>query len=109
MTRCEICEAELPDIRDPAFFMQRNRAITWFGRGPFVLCAKHSLDEALLWVAETLICNAEMARRQHELLTADHTAIYDLDGLPVEVTLPRGDGTRLERSVRITLDQGVAE
>jgi len=109
MTRCEICEAELPDILDPAFLMQGHRAITWFGRGPFVLCAKHSFDEAMLWVAETLVCDAEMARRHRERLAADRTAIYDLDGLSVEVTLPGQAAPGLERSVRTALDRGVAE
>ncbi len=109
MTRCDICEAVLPEVIDPAFAEQGHRTIVWFGSGPYVICKHHSFDEMMLWIAETLVCDAEMARRYRERLAADRTAIYDMDGLLVEVTLPGGDGAGLERSVRTALDQGVAE
>lgn len=109
MTRCEICGAELPDVLDPAFVDQGRRAITWFGSGPHVLCKCHSFDEMMLWIAETLVCDAEMAARHRARLAADRRAVYILDGLPVEVTLPGQAVSGLERTVRVTLDQGVAE
>jgi len=109
VTRCEICEAVLPEVIDPAFAEQGHWTIVWSGSGPYAICKHHSFDEMMLWIAETLVCDAEMARRHRDRLAADRTAIYDLDGLPVEVTLPGEDGAGLERTVRTALDQGVAE
>lgn len=109
MTRCEICEAVLPEVIDPAFAEQGHRTIVWFGAGPHAFCKRHSFDELMVWIAETLVCDAEMARRHRERLAADRRSVYVLDGLPVEVTLPGGDGAGLERTVRTALDQGVAE
>lgn len=110
MTRCEICEAVLPEVIDPAFAEQGHRTIVWFGAGPHAFCKHHSFDELMVWIAETLVCDAEMARRHRERLAADRRSVYVLDGLPVEVTLERGEAAPgLEQAVRVTLERGEAE
>ena len=100
MNRCEICGDALPEFVDPAYVANGNRMVIWYGKGPYAICAAHSTDEMLLWVAETLACDIDLARRYREKAMADRTSVYNLDGLVVEVTLPGPAMTGLEKSVR---------
>lgn len=104
MNPCEICGRALPRFTDPEYATTGNRMVIWYGGGPYAICADHSTDEMLLWVAETLACDADLARRYREKIEADRVSVYVLDGLTVEVTLPGPAMTGLEKSVRDAME-----
>lgn len=61
--RCELCGTPIPDLDHAAFVAQGYRELTWEGQGPYLFCPAHSLDDIILWIAETLICDRAFLQR----------------------------------------------